>query len=1052
MPLDHYRRKRNFEQTPEPSGAPATSHGSQGNASGATGPLGGRFVVQRHRATRLHWDFRLEMGGVLASWAVPKGPSLDPAIRRMAVHVEDHPVEYFDFEGVIPARQYGAGDVIVWDWGTYEPESETPEPVKAIADGELKFRIYGEKLKGRFTLVRTTGRGSGAASGESDGDQWLLIHKRDEYASAGWDAEDHPLSVKTGRTNDDVKAQRDAVWVSEAPAAQAEIDLSGARIVPMPSFIPPMKATLTDHPFTDPDWLFEVKWDGYRIEAVVDRGTVKLWTRNEKDGETYFAGFLRPASWIDAEQAIVDGEVVALDDDGRPDFGLLQERISGSRRGSAVAPGHREPTLVYQAFDLLYLDGRLLVDVPLEERKRLLRSVLKPQSRVRYAAHVETDGEAFFRAAEERKLEGIIAKHRRSRYEPDHRSRTWLKVKVRPEQELVVGGYLPGEGTHTELGALVIGTYEGGRLRYGGRVGSGIDAKMRRQLRERLDALTRGTSPFDPAPPPLGDLRDVHWAEPQIVIRAEFSNWTRDDLVRQAAFKGLDLGKDPKKVVRERPTPAGEAEADADRSVEGDSDVQTAPKEKRAAPAADGGPRMTRSHAAATEANADQQPTVKRSRRTATKLSGDEAPATPHTRANATEADADPEPAVNRTRWTAADEAPPTPRGRRKPPPDLPTLKTTRRRAAHVEREDTATPKPARQAPASVADADRDPAATAGPGRGKRGNPTATRAAERDRSTHATPAEVAALDGLGAEGTWSVGGHELKLTNLDKVIFDGRDDDPRPVTKRDLVRYFALIAPVMLPHLADRPLNLHRYPNGAAKPGFWQKSMPPGQTPPWLTIWHETGIGDERKPNDHVVADAVATLCWLGNLAAFEIHAWTSTIADPWRPTFALIDIDPGPKTTWDQVITLAKLYRTALDHLKVRAYPKVTGRRGIQAWIPVEPRYDYQETSAWVEGVSRAVGQIVPDLVSWEWSVANRRGLARLDYTQNASIKTLVAPYAVRPAPGAPVSAPIAWDELDDPDLRPDRWTVRTLIERVAKVGDLFAGALTDRQTLPKL
>src|SRR4051794_11670828 len=227
MPLERYRKKRDFSRTPEPAGQP----------DAASAPArGGRFVVQRHRATRLHWDFRLEMGGVLASWAVPKGPSLDPAVRRMAVHVEDHPIEYFDFEGVIPARQYGAGDVIVWDWGTYEAESETPEPLQAIEDGELKFRIFGEKLKGRFTLVRTrVGGNDRMGSAEGEGEKWLLIHKRDEHASAGWDAEDFPYSVKTGRTNDDVKAQRDAVWVSRAPAAQAEIDLSGARSAPMPS-------------------------------------------------------------------------------------------------------------------------------------------------------------------------------------------------------------------------------------------------------------------------------------------------------------------------------------------------------------------------------------------------------------------------------------------------------------------------------------------------------------------------------------------------------------------------------------------------------------------------------------------------------------------------------------------------------------------------------------------------------------------------------------------------------------------------------------------------
>ncbi len=278
--------------------------------------------------------------------------------------------------------------------------------------------------------------------------------------------------------------------------------------------------------------------------------------------------------------------------------------------------------------------------------------------------------------------------------------------------------------------------------------------------------------------------------------------------------------------------------------------------------------------------------------------------------------------------------------------------------------------------------------------------------------------------------------------------------DEDPVTKRDLIAYFARIAPAMLPHLADRPLNLQRFPNGAGAPGFWQKDIPPS-APRWLMIWRETGFREreDRAPNDHLVADRAATLCWLGNQAAFEIHAWTSTLQDPWTPTFALIDIDPGPRTTWDETLLLARLYRTALEHLGVRAYPKLTGSRGIQAWIPVERgRYAYADTSAWVETLSRAIGATVPDIVSWEWAKAERGGKARLDYTQNAAIKTLVAPYAVRPRPGAPVSAPITWAELDDPDLRPDRWTIRTLPDRVAELGDLWAGMQSDRQVLPPL
>jgi bifunctional non-homologous end joining protein LigD len=961
MPLEEYRRKRNFTRTPEPAGAPA-------HAAGAS-PATGRFVVQRHRATRLHYDFRLEIDGVLVSWAVPRGPTLDPGQRRMAVHVEDHPIEYLDFEGVIPRAQYGAGDVIVWDWGTWQAEPETPDGRRAVEGGELKFRLTGEKLRGRFTIVRTGGRsrrGAGRAGDpaarafEDDaGDQWLLIHKRDETAVAGWEAEDHPQSVKTGRTNDEVLAERDALWVSSAPAATAEIDLAAAIEVPMPTFIPPMAATLADRAFRDPDWLFEIKWDGYRLQAVVRDGKVRTFTRNGKDGDQFFPRLLAPPSWIVAREAIVDGEVVAVDDAGRPSFPLLQERLGTRGPGGGAAAG-----LVYQAFDLLYLDGRSLLRVPLEDRKRLLGAVLREDHRVRYAAHVEAEGVAFVEAIAQQELEGAIAKHRRSTYEPGTRSRAWLKLKIRPEQELVVGGWTPGEGSARDLGALVVGYYAAGegdgsnaadtgvsaesvasadntaateaaavpgqagtpRLRFAGKIGSGFTARVRAELRQRLADLATDAPPFDPPPPRDyrgrwgGDLGGVQWVRPELVIRAELGGWSRDGIVRQGAFKGIEAGRDPLDVRRE--------EAVATRTAVRAVDTGLSPSRAR---------------------------------------SGDPGGASPPVE------DA-PDPSVARV-----------------------------------------------------------PAAEA-------------------RHLHpwaATDAELAALDRLGGEGTWSIGDVELKLTNLDKPIFEPAPGEPGgPITKRELVRYFARITPAMLPHLAERPLNLHRFPDGAAKPGFWQKDLRPTD-PRWLRRWREVGV-EAREANEHVIADRVGTLCWLGNQAAFEIHAWTSRLEAPWRPTFALIDIDPGASTTWDETLTLARLFRTALGHLGVRGYPKVTGQRGIQVWIPIAPRYEYAETSGWVERLSRAVGAVVPDLVSWEWAKGNRGGRARLDYTQNASIKTLVAPYAVRPAPGAPVSAPIAWDELDDPDLRPDRWTIRTMPDRVAVVGDLFAAAQTDLQELP--
>jgi bifunctional non-homologous end joining protein LigD len=521
--LTTYKKKRDFGRTPEPSGDEATSHSEQP-----------RFVVQRHRARRLHYDFRLEMDGVLVSWAVPKGLTLDPKARHLAVHVEDHPLDYIEFEGVIPKGEYGAGDVIVWDRGTWELHA-ADDPVAAVANGEIHVDLHGSKLRGRFVLVRTKADGSGK-------EQWLVLHKRDEHADPSWDPEDHPRSVLSGRTNDEVAA--------------------------------------------DPD---------------------RLWTR----------------------------------------------------------------------------------------------------------------------AGEE-------------------------------------------------------------------------------QLRTPLP---------------------------------EF-----------------------------------------------------------------GGP---------------------------------------------------------------------------------------------------------------------------------------------------TDEELAALDALPKKGRWAFQGRELALTNLDKVLFPGREGEP-DVTKRELVQYYACVAPVMLPYLLERPLNLHRFPDGVVSKGFWQKEAP-DYTPEWFERWHNDDA-DADESQDYLVAGSPPALAWLANHGAVELHAWTSRVPDVRRPTYALIDIDPGDDTSWDELLTLARLHRTALDHVGVRGYPKLSGRRGIQVWIPIAPGPAFEETRAWVEQLSRTIGAVVPDLVSWSWEKRARGGKARLDYTQNVINKTLVAPYSVRAAPGAPVSVPIEWDELEDPELRSDRWTIRTVLGRIGEVGDPMASMLRDAQELPAL
>jgi bifunctional non-homologous end joining protein LigD len=316
----------------------------------------------------------------------------------------------------------------------------------------------------------------------------------------------------------------------------------------MPAFIPPMNATLVAGPFDHADWLFEVKWDGFRVEAVVDRAAVRIWTRGGQDAARYFGSFLEPPAWIAARQAIVDGEVIALDDAGEPDFALLQAGIKG--RAEIRAGGS---PFVYEVFDLLHLDGRSLLAEPLELRRGLLAEVLRPDDRVRLSEHVERVGLAFFETAKARGLEGIMAKDRRSPYQPGLRTTTWQKIKIRPEQELVVGGWTTGIGAATDLGALLVGVYEDGALRYAGKVGTGYTGDKRAELLPLLPTLAMAEPPFSP-PPPRGASRNAHWLRPELVIRAEFAGWTGDGLVRQAAYKGLDRGKDPRAVRRELPT------------------------------------------------------------------------------------------------------------------------------------------------------------------------------------------------------------------------------------------------------------------------------------------------------------------------------------------------------------------------------------------------------------------------------------------------------------------------------------------------------------------
>ncbi len=314
----------------------------------------------------------------------------------------------------------------------------------------------------------------------------------------------------------------------------------------------------------------------------------------------------------------------------------------------------------------------------------------------------------------------------------------------------------------------------------------------------------------------------------------------------------------------------------------------------------------------------------------------------------------------------------------------------------------------------------------------------------------ATADELAALAALGPHGPWRLQGHDLELTNLDKVLSPARGDVPA-VTKRDLIAYLATIAPALMPWFAERPLNVQRFPDGVERPGFWQKAVP-SHAPEWLARWHNTMPRSSGDVEWYVVPDGAASLAWLGNAGVVELHPWTSTAARPAEPTWALIDIDPGERTTFAEVVVLAHLYEVALAQMDLIARPKVTGKRGVQIWVPVRPGYTYDETRDWVGKLSKVVGAVVPDLVSWAWRKEDRHGLARLDYTQNAPHKTLVGPYSPRPSLGLPVSVPLTWEELHDPALTADRWPLRTVVDRYLSVGDPFAALLGVEQDLPVL
>jgi bifunctional non-homologous end joining protein LigD len=503
MALAKYQRMRRFDETPEPKGKLRKSGKKL------------EFVVQKHHASQLHYDFRLELDGVLKSWAVPKGPALNAKDRRLAMMVEDHPFEYRKFEGVIPKGNYGAGNVIIWDRGWYElhrEEESWPATLQeGLKKGDLKFQLHGEKLNGSFALIKTPRMGENA---------WLLIKHRDEYSSEK-DVTKQDRSVVSGRPVDPIE----------------ETDTASAPKAEMPHDVKPMLATLTDSPFDDPNWIYEIKWDGYRAIGAWSGTEAQLYSRNGQDFSQKYPPIYEALRNIE-KPVVIDGEIVVLDETGRSRFELLQNY------------GNQGGDLAYYVFDVLWLDGHDLTGLPLTQRKAILRNILPPKVPIRYSDHIQGRGRAFFKSAQKQKLEGIMGKSDTSLYRAGIRTEQWLKIKTHLAQEAIICGFTEPRGSRKYIGAFILGVYRKGKLKYVGHAGGGGDPKLLKELRQNLQKIEITDSPFDEKIRPNAP---VHWVKPEILCEVSFSEWTVDGLMRQPIFKGIRTDKDPKEVTKEKP-------------------------------------------------------------------------------------------------------------------------------------------------------------------------------------------------------------------------------------------------------------------------------------------------------------------------------------------------------------------------------------------------------------------------------------------------------------------------------------------------------------------
>jgi bifunctional non-homologous end joining protein LigD len=901
--LKDYQEKRRFADTPEPRGKVKASKGNS-------------FVVQEHHARRLHYDFRLEIDGVLKSWAVPKGPSLNPSDKRLAVRTEDHPLEYGKFHGEIPAGHYGAGQVSIWDSGTFEMEGNLSAS-EQLARGELKLILHGRKLAGSFVLVKIRGK---------EGKEWLLIKHSDAAADPKWTIENagevSPAARAIKRNPDLAPGQ--AARPAKARAAKTKIKLpAGARKAPMPSKIQAALASIADAPFSSPDWIFEIKWDGVRTLANVFGNKVRLWARSGREISREYPELLNLADALNAEDAWVDGEIVTLDAEGRSDFQHLQARM-GQQKPSAQLI--EQVPVYYYVFDLLYLNGHDLRGLPLIERKKLLREILDDDPRVRYSDHVVEKGKELYELAASRGLEGILAKKSASVY-PEKRSSAWLKIKLYQDLDAVIGGWTDPRGSREHFGALAVGLYDGDRLEFIGGVGSGYDGETQKRVWDELQKRKMSKSPF--ATPP--DTREqAHWVKPELVARVKFGGWTDGRHLRQPTFLGLQ----------------------EDRDAEGctfDEQMKSAIEPPT------------------------ESPEVARAKR------------------------------ASKARWQA-----------------LRGSKTKSRAEAPAA---TAVSKAAAPAPVVAA----SPAGTVA-----------------DLSSDAAIEQE--LNGGSRDSVYvDVDGRRLRFTNLNKIYFPGEK-----LTKRDLLAHYWRVAPLILPFLKDRPLVLRRFPNGIEGKPFFQKDAGAG-TPEWVKTVPIDSEG-KGKTIDYIVANDRATLLYLTNLGCIDENPWSSRYTDMEHPDYVFIDLDPTEGASFATVINVAKIVLSLFEKVGMKVYAKTSGARGIHIFLPLEPRYTYEQARIFVETIASLIVRKHPGLLTPERSVSKRvKGTIHIDSHQNSRGQSLASVYSVRAYPHGPVSTPLRMKDVTE-KLRPEQFNLKTIPARLEEVGNLWKDFWKNRQRLETL